>query len=383
MTTQSCKSISIPYEEFDAQNDCTLKKWILQQLHRDESLRIRQNGLPWSLIDRNMILCRLSVNKNSIEWEVPIKSIKCFLELTDKIGICRNAITKVAGLPDEDIAGKGFGDLLDSYSKDLHSRRLIYPSHSKFPKLPIAWKVGVGKESQEYYQNFHYGPWFTYLHVDEYNYGKKMTIPAFCTNAFKIWIVAKSNTYRNRGCLLREYQILSNHVAGQIVTRSQAASSEPEPFTPSSCGPKLAEYENLLRLISDSDNFDVVVQRSGETLEHFFGVPHSVLTCFYDSNLPCICLLYGHRQIDISALITHASHPFSEIGRSLDGCTTVSYHKCKESLTRIANSLLKSRGRNAKGKDEEIIEAQRRRKKHRLDCSSKKYKGIIKKQKLA
>jgi hypothetical protein len=63
---------------------------------------------------------------------------------------------------------------------------------------------------------------------------------------------------------------------------------------------------------------------------------------------------------DCSALITHASHPYSEIGRSLDGRTSVSYSKCKSSLIGLAKRLTNRRELDAEeiDRDKKTIEAQ-------------------------
>jgi hypothetical protein len=143
MATTCFSNILIPYQKLDAENGFILRNWIVQQLSvRNFKYDLAGvTGVAQVLTDRDQILCRVSTNNDSLDWNDSIQSIDCFLNLTRKLHIFKTSVLKVAGLPDGHVSGESFVGLFDSYTQDQPSprkhRRL---DHSCLTSLQRNWK---------------------------------------------------------------------------------------------------------------------------------------------------------------------------------------------------------------------------------------------------
>lgn len=250
---------------------------------------------------------------------------------------------------------KTFRELMDSHHQTNIPRKVIIPRRSQPPRQPVGWTFTEPKKTQSYYyQSIFFGPWFTYLHVDEYNHGKKMMLPLICQNSFKIWLFLRKNTHEQRQFVLREHKAL--HTKGK---------------TPEEC-----EYEHLIDLINVVDLFEVFIQRPGDLLEHFHGSPHAVLTCYFNSRQPQCSILFGMNNYQVPAIISHISHPYSEVGREV--------RLGIKSYCASARALLTDAKRCAESdEDRRVIEEHLARKKRKRHQRSGQLKGICKMRKEA
>ena len=360
--------ITYPFMSHDREKK--LKQFIVSNLRKDNRLSCPSDK---ELFHREKRMAKLYYDPNVIKWDINQITLDVFMkeleqaefpttrDTSGRREVCIKSMTS----HDEITSMHSFKEVIDSFNETNDPKKLILPRSLQKPKRPVGWTFVWSKPANSYYfQSIFLGPWFTYLHVDEYNHGKKMSLPAICQNSFKLWFFLKTNTHRQKQFMLREHKVL----------RSDGENMED------------CEYKALMKLVNSSDDFEVFIQRPGDMIEHEHGVPHAVLTCFFDSQKPQYSLLYGVNTIQAGAIISHISHPYSEIGREVRPGEK-SYKEASAALLGEVNRLIKSGPASVKYEARRLKEEHKERKKRKrqqmeLKCA-KRLKGICKMRKEA
>lgn len=347
---------AIVYPFIEKDSDGKIKEFILSQMRKEQQRTSNGTEFIQVLDDRGKRNVELSHRPTLLKWaQKPfclddfinqLKKAK-FPETGDNNGygmVCVKNLDINAEPP------KSFDKLIGSYQNTKSPKKVIIPRCSRPPRKPVAWNFTQPKKKYSYYyQSIFFGPWFTYLHVDEYNHGKTMMLPEICQNSFKIWLFLRKNTHEQRQYVLREHKVI--HAKG--------------------INPEQCEYEHLMDLINVVDLFEVFIQRPGDLLEHFHGCPHAVLTCYFDSRRPQYSILYGVDNHQVSAIISHISHPYSEVGREVR-LGVKSYGASAKALLVDANRCAETR------EDFRVIEEHKERKKRKREHCASKLKGVCK-----
>jgi hypothetical protein len=360
--------ITYPFMSYDREQK--LKQFIVDNLRKD-------SRPSWPVVKeirhRGKIMAKLFNDPDVIKWDIDGITLDIFMKeleqaefpKTQDISGRREVCVKSMTCHDEGTSMQNFKEIIDSFNKTKSPKKVILPRSLRKPNRPVGWRFVWTKPANSYFfQSIFFGPWFTYLHVDEYNHGKKMSLPAICRNSFKLWFFLKKNTHRQTQFMLREHKVLYSH--GETFEDS--------------------EYKALMKLVESADKFEVFIQRPGDMIVHDHGIPHAVLTCFFDSTESQYSLLFGINTIQAGAIISHISHPYSEMGREVRPGVK-SYKEASASLLGEVNRLIKSGPASLKNEAKRLKEEHKYRKKRKrqldeLKCA-KRLKGICKMRKEA